>query len=131
MRFRHMNQCCGQPCTSTSGSPLPASATCKVSPPRSTSRCSTPSTCGIELTAGPYPPAPDRPGVSPAQPGRPPGPGSPGRGGEQRDRLASRAAVPIAGQHRPQLRDLLALDNSLLDGAGQLAAVRGLLPVVA
>ena len=46
MTPRHWYQCCGQPWSSSSGSPAPASATCMRSPPASTKRCSTPATAG-------------------------------------------------------------------------------------
>src|SRR5215472_13059979 len=39
-------QCCGKLCSSTTGSPSPASATCRRAPRTSTKRCVTPGTCG-------------------------------------------------------------------------------------
>ena len=44
---RHIHQCWGQPWSSSSGGPSPASATCIRSPPALTKRCETPSTSGI------------------------------------------------------------------------------------
>src|SRR4051794_1761975 len=46
MTWRQAYQCCGQPCSNTSGGPSPASATCTRSPAASTQRWVTPSTYG-------------------------------------------------------------------------------------
>src|SRR5215469_6705133 len=43
---RQAYQCCGKLCSSTTGSPPPASATCRRAPRTSTKRCVTPGTCG-------------------------------------------------------------------------------------
>src|SRR5919197_1006916 len=43
---RHSHQFCGQPCTHTTGSPSPASATCSRTPPASTQLCRTPGSSG-------------------------------------------------------------------------------------
>ena len=52
-------------------------------------------------------------------------------GVEQRHRLRPRAPRRVAGEHRAELGHLLAGHEPGADGAGQLAAVRGLLPLVA
>src|SRR5262245_3101622 len=46
MTCRQAYQCCGKPCSSTTGSPSPASATCRRTPWTSTKRCVTPGTRG-------------------------------------------------------------------------------------
>src|SRR4051794_1127869 len=51
MTRRQQYQCCGQPCSSTTGSPAPASATCRRTAPACTKRCSTPGTLGISRPA--------------------------------------------------------------------------------
>src|SRR4051794_27098567 len=50
---------------------------------------------------------------------------------EQRDLLVRSSTWRHAGQHLAQLRHFGLSQESRLDGAGQLAAVRGLLPLVA
>ena len=50
--FRHIHQCWGQPWTSSSGGPEPASATWVRSPPALTKRCSTPGTSGRARSTG-------------------------------------------------------------------------------
>src|ERR671931_1314701 len=46
MSLRQHHQCSGHPWSSTTGSPAPASATCKRTPPASMNRCSTPGSSG-------------------------------------------------------------------------------------
>src|SRR5262245_42103546 len=45
--FRQAYQCCGNPCSISTGLPSPTSATWKFRPPASTMWCVTPSTIGI------------------------------------------------------------------------------------
>src|SRR5262245_60125030 len=72
---RQAYQCCGKLCSSTTGSPSPASATCRRAPRTSTKRCVTPGTCGNGR-------APEPAGESPAwQARRPLGTEPPAGGG--------------------------------------------------